>query len=148
MKTSALTILTQYLATHGPIGLVRVSSAQAKGAAKRYAYWGAVRYMLHLTADGVPTFAPEERASSDRRTIEGAQKDAEQIANTEGRIYIGQSSVGRLTEMDAQCWIGFCRVNAAKLTPSGESGPGARYYVEQELFDYAVRTSLLFPVAA
>ncbi len=71
----------------GALRAVRVSSAQAKGAAKQYAYWGAVRYAVRLSADGQRlVVAALERASSDRRTEAGAERDAEALADSEDRI--------------------------------------------------------------
>lgn len=78
--------LADYVAAHGPIPTVRVSSAQARGAAKKYSYWGAVRYELRLTRDGRVANTPLERASSDRRSKRLAERDAELLAEREGRI--------------------------------------------------------------
>src|SRR5690349_12917656 len=73
--------------TDGPIPTVRVSSAQARGAAKGYAYYGAARYEIRLTKrDGYPANIAQERASSDRRSLRLAKDDADKIAEREGRI--------------------------------------------------------------
>jgi len=85
---SAKVELAAYIRVHGPIGTVRVSTAQAKGLAKRYAYWGAVRYEITLRRDGMPTHVALERASSDRRSYRLAEKDADHIADREDRIYV------------------------------------------------------------
>lgn len=88
----ALEILRPYL----PIPTVRVSSAQARGAAKQYAYWGAVRYEIRETADGrAVSNIPLERASSDRRSERLAGQDADGIAGREGRIV--WQRIGRLS---------------------------------------------------
>jgi hypothetical protein len=72
----------------GPLRATRVSSAQARGAAKRYAYWGAVRYVIALATDGSGRLVsvPRERASSDRRSIRLAEADAAALAASEDRI--------------------------------------------------------------
>lgn len=85
-NTTDTEILAAYIRNHGPIGTVRVSSAQAKGRASQYSYWGAVRYELRVTQTGKIANMPCERASSDRRTYAGAKRDAEAIAESEGRI--------------------------------------------------------------
>ena len=68
---------------------VRVSSAQAKGAAKAYSYWGAVRYRARLHR-GWWSLIPLERASSDRRSQRLAAMDAAQIARKEGRLLVAE----------------------------------------------------------
>lgn len=71
----------------GSIPAVRVSSAQARGAASLYRYWGAARYVIRLRrSDGMPTLVPCERASSDRRSIRLAHDDADALARREGRV--------------------------------------------------------------
>jgi hypothetical protein len=83
------------------IPCVRVSSAQARGLAGRYPYWGAVRYVLRLRArDGRPTLYPQGRASSDRRSMRLAHIDAERIARREGRIVVA-GGMGALRLDDA-----------------------------------------------
>jgi hypothetical protein len=71
-----------------PIQCVRVSSAQAMGSAKQYSYWGAVRYEIRRNKKGQLTFIAQERASSDRRSYRLAEKDAEEIANSENRLFL------------------------------------------------------------
>lgn len=93
-------ILTTYLREHGDIKAVRVSSAQARGAAKQYSYWGAVRYIVTLTRDGVPSMQAQERASSDRRSTAGAERDADDLAVREDRIRI--YGIGRTTAREAK----------------------------------------------
>lgn len=70
-----------------PIQCVRVSSAKARGLAKKYRYWGAVRYEIRLTRSGISA-VPCGRANSDRRSYRLAQQDAEDIAGQENRIVI------------------------------------------------------------
>lgn len=93
-------ILTAYLLEHGDIKAVRVSSAQARGAAKAYSYWGAVRYVVTLTRDGVPSMQAQERASSDRRSTAGAERDADDLADREDRIRI--YGIGRTSAREAE----------------------------------------------
>ena len=71
----------------GPLRAVRVSSAQARGAAKKYAYWGATRYHVRIARAGHITCVPIERATSDRRSTAGAERDADALAVAEGRIW-------------------------------------------------------------
>jgi mRNA-degrading endonuclease toxin of MazEF toxin-antitoxin module len=98
--SSALQILSSIVATQGPIATVRVSSAQARGAAKRYAYWGAARGEIRARkADGALTCLSIERASSDRRAKHLAADDADRIAELEDRIHYGK--IGQLDENNA-----------------------------------------------
>jgi hypothetical protein len=98
--TSALSILADHIRSFGPIKTVRVSSAQARGFAKRFNYWGAVRYEIRLGWHGQPTNVPLERARSRRRSLDLAFDDAAEIAEKEGRIYCER--IGRLSEEDAR----------------------------------------------
>jgi hypothetical protein len=93
---SLTSLLVHHIRTRGPIKTARVSSAQAKGNAKRYSYWGAARYQVRLTADGQPTNAACERASSDRRSERLAERDCEELCDREGRIRV--QHIGRLSE--------------------------------------------------
>lgn len=68
---------------HGGIRAVRVSSAQC---AAPYPYWGACRYAIRLTKDGRVVCSALERASSDRRSVAGAERDAEALADSETRF--------------------------------------------------------------
>jgi hypothetical protein len=98
--TSALMVLAEHIARHGAIKTVRVSSAKARGYAKNFAYYGAVRYELRLSREGHPVNVPLERATSDRRSERLAWEDAQEIAEREGRIPC--QAIGRLTEEDAR----------------------------------------------
>lgn len=99
-KTNDTAALQHYITIHGPIQAVRVSSAQARGAAKQYPYWGAVRYEIRLRQrDGVPVAVAQERASSDRRSRRLAEQDASDIADREGRIEIDTIGEIRATEI-------------------------------------------------
>lgn len=97
--TENLNKLIDVLKARGPIKTARVSSAQARGAAKAYAYWGAVRYQLRLGKDGMPINVALERASSDRRSLRLAQEDLERMCEAEGRIEVNR--IGHLSDMDA-----------------------------------------------
>jgi len=96
---TALETLSAILAERGSIPTVRVSSAQARGRAKLYSYWGAVRYRLRLARDGAPIHVACERASSDRRSLRLAHSDASALAASEGRIEC--QTLGHLSEQDA-----------------------------------------------
>jgi hypothetical protein len=95
----ATEILAAILREAGPVGLVRLSSAQS-GAP--YPYWGAPRYELALTKDGHPAVRAQERADSERRSRRLAERDAQARAHAENRIYVGQHRVGSLRESDAE----------------------------------------------
>lgn len=86
--TTAKEQLASYIRAHGPVKTIRVSVAQARGAAKRYSYWGASRYQIELTRDGMPKHVALERARSDRRSHRLAEADAAAIAAREGRILV------------------------------------------------------------
>lgn len=96
MSTEATTILADIIRQHGPIPTIRVSSAQARGLAKLYRYWGATRYEIRLTRAGKPANIALQRASSDRRSLRLAEQDAEEIADREGRIEC--NTIGTLPE--------------------------------------------------
>jgi hypothetical protein len=83
---SHIETLKTLIATRGPISCVRVSSARARGIARRYPYWGAVRYVVRLRADGTPTYAAVGRAASDRRSERLAERDAEALAAKLGAV--------------------------------------------------------------
>lgn len=93
---SAINTLVDLIRTHGPIQTVRVSSAQARGAAKRYSYWGVARYEIRLSRDGQPINVALERASSDRRSLRLAEQDAARLARRERRVVCQE--IGRLSE--------------------------------------------------
>lgn len=90
--------LKKYIIKNGPIKSIRVSSAQAKGAAKKFNYWGAVRYEICLTKNGNISNIAIERASSDRRSEQLAWQDAEKIASAEGRIFC--QTIGKLSDLE------------------------------------------------
>lgn len=98
---TALSVLAEHLRAHEPIPTIRVSSAQARGNAKNYPYWGAVRYEIRLTRDGRhPTNVALERASSDRRSYRLAERDADTLAADENRILV--QTIGKLDETTAE----------------------------------------------
>lgn len=108
---TAQDLLADLIIQRGPIKTARVSSAQARGNAKRYAYWGAVRYELRLVGPKrLPANVAIERAASDRRSMRLAARDAAALASAEGRLLVEQ--IGTLS-LDA------CRAVLAQL---GESG--------------------------
>ena len=67
------------------IPAARISSAQAKGSAKKYPYWGVVRYEIRVSKTGLPCLYAKERASSDRRSLRLAEKDLDAICEKEQR---------------------------------------------------------------
>jgi hypothetical protein len=91
-------ILKRHIAKYGPIKSIRVSSAQARGAAKKYSYWGAARYEIIITKNGNISNIAIERASSDRRSERLAHEDADKIAIKEGRIHC--QTIGRLSDKE------------------------------------------------
>lgn len=96
-------VLVEYIQAHGPIKTVRVSSAMAKGYAKRYRYWGATRYVLRLGKAknaGVLVNMPTERAASDRRVFRLAMEDANALAVAEDRIHL--TRIGTLTAIEVE----------------------------------------------
>jgi hypothetical protein len=99
--TTAKENLANYIKQNGPVPTVRVSSAQAHGRARKYPYWGAVRYQIGLSLDGVPRHIPLERASSDRRSRRLARYDAEKLAAREGRIVV-DFRIGKLSEEECE----------------------------------------------
>jgi hypothetical protein len=102
--------LHRYLMDGNVVPAVRVSSAQARGRAKRWLYWGAVRYEVRWSPKrGRPTAQAVERASSDRRSRRLAEQDAETLAERTGAIEIysiGELSYGDLLE--AARWVALC----------------------------------------
>ena len=87
--------LTEYIKKHGSIQAVRVSSAHARGNARKYSYWGVARYQITLNANGYPSARCLRAAPSTRRV----QRLAEQDAKGTGLLVI--RSIGRLSESDA-----------------------------------------------
>jgi hypothetical protein len=65
--------------------VVRVSSAQAAGSAKKYSYWGCMHYRIKLDRWGRPISKPLGKASSDQRSRTLILKDAAESALTATR---------------------------------------------------------------
>lgn len=88
--TNPLSVLSVIVAAQGSIPTVRVSSAQARGRAKRYAYWGAARGEIRARErDGALTCLSVERARSDRRSQRLAEDDADgQLDEAGARILL------------------------------------------------------------
>lgn len=93
-------VVTEYIQAHGPIKTVRVSEAQAKGRAKRYSYWGAVRYTVRLSRTKQLLNMPVEQASSARRAYRLAVEDANALAVAEDRIHL--TRIGTLTAIEIE----------------------------------------------
>jgi hypothetical protein len=100
---SAIAQLYQIILYRGPISNVRVSSAQARGKAKGYAYWGVAGYELKILASGWVGNVATSRAQSSRRSLRLAQIDAE---NT-GLPQFG--FIGRLSEQQAEAVLKILR---------------------------------------
>lgn len=113
---SAIKTLVDVIRAHGPIPTVRVSSAQARGAAKQYAYWGAARYEIRLSRDGQPINVALERANSDRRSRRLAQQDAAELARRERRVCCPE--IGRLSEAAAARVLRALSASADQVAPS------------------------------
>lgn len=97
-------LLRAILAREKQIKTVRVSSAQARGIAKEYAYWGAVRYNIVLGRKNMIINRPLEKASSHRRSKSLAYVDALHIAYNEKRIIL--QTIGKLEDKDIGHVIG------------------------------------------
>lgn len=97
---SALALLAVVVRADGPVETARVSSAQARGRAKRYSYWGAVRYQIRFVRGRLSNVA-QGRATSDRRSYERAEADLDALCEREDRIPL--AAIGGLDETDANC---------------------------------------------
>lgn len=114
---SAISHLAHYIRTHGPIATARVSSAQARGRAKKYSYWGVVRYELRLSRDGRPINVALERASSDRRSERLVDQDCDALCDCEDRFRL--QAIGAVGEHDAHDIM-------ARLDPVGSARRDSR----------------------
>lgn len=70
-------VLRAAQAAGGKIQVARVSSAQAMGRAKRYAYWGVAIYEIAVGRANHLHLRCVSGASSDRRSVRLAEQDAE-----------------------------------------------------------------------
>lgn len=70
---------------------LRLSAAQARGRAKRWAYWGISPYVLRLSAKGLPALYPEGRAASDFRSHKKAAEAAAVEAVRDRRVLVAHS---------------------------------------------------------
>ncbi len=103
--------LARHIRHNGPIQCVRVSSAQAAGEAKKYAYWGAARYEIeNSSATGLPVMRAREAARSDwvtlRRSFRLAIEDAKRIARDERRLLLPpvvEDPVFKMRMTEAMC---------------------------------------------
>ena len=120
-KASALDVLRQLL----PLPAARVSSAHARGRARDYAYWGAVRYTVHESVDGRVVVTADECASSDRRSQRLAEADCDDLCDREGRVRvygIGEVSnytAARILERVPASDVADARRDAQYLSPLG-----------------------------
>lgn len=100
-------LIKQYIHKYGPILAYRVSSAQARGRAKKFAYWGAAQYEIRVAKNGNIKAVVVYGASSDRRSFRLAQKDAEELADIRGAIVITDIGIlrgGDLYEASMYAW--------------------------------------------
>lgn len=99
--------ISEWLAEHGEIPAVWCPSAQSRGAARKYPYWGAVHYRIVAASEHeYPTAIARGRTSSDRRSYQLRQRDAKALAKEIEGIVI--DSIGRLSPEDmrtAILWI-------------------------------------------
>lgn len=96
---SALERLAAIIRQYGPVPAARLSTAQARGRAKRYQYWGVARYEIALARSGEVISRALERASSDRRSYRLAEHDWNEVCERENRW--PTSTIGRLSEDEA-----------------------------------------------
>ena len=87
--------LTVHVQQHGPIRVVRVSSAPV-GPARYGPYYGLVAYEVRLSARGIPTAYPLGAARRQWRSM----RLAEQAAEASGR-YVLRGGPGRVSSYDA-----------------------------------------------
>jgi hypothetical protein len=89
------------------IPAIRISSAQAKGRAKQYAYWGIARYEIGWSKKhNLPVSRCVGRARSDRRSIRKAEQDADEIIEASNCLLIASIGVLSTTEVIyLNCWI-------------------------------------------
>ena len=101
--TPALTRVRNLIERYGPVSTVRVSSAQASGAARAYPYWGISRGEVIVTTRGHLSVVSRERAGSDRRSYRLAEQDRDTCAIDEHRL--AWQPLGRLDESNAACLL-------------------------------------------
>jgi hypothetical protein len=98
--------LVAHLRRGGTIPAARCSSAQARGKAARYSYWGATSYVIRWSEDSMRAVAvAESRATSARRSHRLAIEDTCALAKERGGIVI--ESTGALSQADldrARAW--------------------------------------------
>jgi len=111
-------LLRDWIKDNGPIKAARVSSAQAQGRAKKYSYWGAVRYEIRLRdKDGEVISVARGRARSDRRSQILVKKDLDNLCESENRVPI--ESIGRISDFECECAIRVLLPEASPLLPEG-----------------------------
>lgn len=90
----------------GPVIAVRVSSAQAKGAAKKYPYWGVVLYEVRIARRGHLTSVALERADSKYRSTKKAERLCSERA--EERDAIHGVNIGKIDPAWLARAVGVC----------------------------------------
>lgn len=81
---------------------IRTSSAQARGAAKQYSYWGTALYRIYWSEhSNWPVAYCTSRACSERRSYELAKKDTLEQAEAEKRFVLDNRRFpGKLSEKE------------------------------------------------
>lgn len=93
LQITANPIVSAWIRERGPIPAARVSSAQARGRAKRYPYWGTARYQIELSiSDDRVVVRCCCRAHSDRRVRRLAELDATALAERLCGVVIAQTA--------------------------------------------------------
>jgi hypothetical protein len=98
--TKNLRLLAVCLRLDGPVRYVCVERARAAGTGRKWAYWGTSRYLLTLL-EGSPMMMREGSADSDRRSKPLAERDADAVAASEGRVVMRALRHGLITEREA-----------------------------------------------
>lgn len=106
---SLLANLYRFVKAHGPIHVARTSSAQARGKAKNYPYWGTAHYKIRESSKGGLTCAVVSGASSSRRSYRLAQQDSEALALELGGIC--WNGIGEINDLTAECIIKILQEN-------------------------------------
>ena len=112
--------LAQVIRMHGPLDIVRVSSARASGRAKQFSYWDIVHYVVDLDKWGRPTSHACGHASSDRRSRTLEFRDAQALAERNG--WITSQALGLVSNPEALNILG----QWSKLHPHEEAKHAAR----------------------
>lgn len=90
--TNPQKILSDLLKISGPIPVIKVSSAKAKGRAKQYSYWGIAEYEIcNRKKDGIPIAKAVCAAPSQFRSKIKAYRIAEEKSKETKKLLINYS---------------------------------------------------------